>query len=334
MTNVLGALLRHKGAAAAIVATVALGCGSVSAQAQQTFLRIAGGIGGSSWEITAGKFADMISRSGTGVQAIAQPGSMGENLARLRRNEADIGITYGFVFRGVAKGEGEFAKAHDPKLRLLAALYPAYQQPLVNKDAPWKTVEEFAADPANTKIAALTPGSATYIITDAMMEAAGAGLNEVKAKGGLVLPLNYSQGLDALRTGRANMVPINGPDNHPSVVEYQDQGRLLLMDDNLIQKVTEILPGTAPTVIPKNSYPFLTEDYKTFAVYTSLVISADVPEEVVYNATKHFWENIEEFRAVAGYARSTDIKNATVGSADLPLHPGALRYYKEAGIVK
>lgn len=322
------------GSALALLASVGIGLGVASSDAEaRTFLRIAGGIGGSSWEVTAGKLGNMFSNASPDIQAIAQPGNMGENLARLKRGEADLGITYGFVFRDVASGTGDFGAHHNPDLRLLAALYPAYQQPLVKNDAPWTSLRDLAKNPGDINIVMLTPGSATYVITEAMLRAVGIELDDIRANGGLTLPLNYSQGLDALRTGRANIVSINGPQGHPSVLEFENQGRLLTFDQEAIDKMVELLPGSAPATIDADSYAFLSEPYDTVAVFTSLVVNASVPEEVVYTITKAFWENVDEFRATASYARATDISNAMVGSEDLPVHPGALRYYREKGLV-
>lgn len=316
----------------AVAAGVLLTSMSTSADAQ-TFLRFAGGIGGSSWEITAGKLSDMFSRSSPDIQAIAQPGNMGENLARLARGEADLGITYGITFPDVVSGTGQFGDHHNPDLRLLAALYPAYQQPLVSADAPWETLEDLAADPGSARIAALTPGSATYTLANAMMEAAGADFEAIEEAGGLILPLDYSQGLDGMRSGNVNLIAINGPGAHPTIVEYENQGKLLQFTDEVIEGVTELVPGTAAAEMAPG-YSFLDEPYKTFAVYTTVVINADVPEEVVYTITKALWEDIEEFRGVASYAEATDIGHALVGSDVLDVHPGALRYYREIGVVE
>jgi uncharacterized protein len=305
---------------------------STSADAR-TFLRFAGGIGGSSWEITAGKLSDMFSRSSPDIQAIAQPGNMGENLSRMARGEADLGLTYGITFRDVISGTGPFGEHHNPNLRLLAALYPAYQQPLVSRDAPWETLEDLAADPGAARIAALTPGSATYILANAMMEAAGADFSEIQAAGGLILPLNYSQGLDGMRSGNVNLIAINGPEAHPTIVEYENQGKLLIFTDEVIEQITKLVPGTAPAEMPA-AYSFLDEPYKTFAVYTTVVINADVPEDVVYTITKALWDNLQEFHDVASYAKATDIGHALVGSDVLDVHPGALRYYREVGLVE
>lgn len=57
---------------------------------------------------------------------------------------------------------------------------------------------------------------------------------------------------------------------------------------------------------------------------------ADVPEDVVYNATKSFWENIDEVQSTAFFLRDVTPESAFT-SVNVPLHPGALRYYQEAG---
>ncbi len=180
--------------------------------------------------------------------------------------------------------------------------------------------------------AVLTPGSGTYIMADAMMTAAGASLQDVRDAGGQTLPLNYAQGVDGLRSGRVNMLAVNGPANHPTVQDFARQGQFLVLEEDVIDTVVSNLPGSVHATLPAGTYSFLEEDYDTFAVYTSLVISEDVPDDVVYAITKHFWENVDEFRAVGGFARVADIENATVGGDSLPIHPGALRYYREAGV--
>ncbi len=56
----------------------------------------------------------------------------------------------------------------------------------------------------------------------------------------------------------------------------------------------------------------------------------DVDDEVVYNATKAFWENIEEVQATAFFLQAVTRETAFT-AVNVPLHPGALRYYDEAG---
>ena len=57
---------------------------------------------------------------------------------------------------------------------------------------------------------------------------------------------------------------------------------------------------------------------------------ADVPDDIVYNATKAFWENLDEVQATAYFLKDVTPETAFT-SVNVPLHPGALRYYDEAG---
>ena len=58
---------------------------------------------------------------------------------------------------------------------------------------------------------------------------------------------------------------------------------------------------------------------------------AGVSDVVVYNATKAFWENLDEVHATAFFLKEVT-KETAFTSVNVPLHPGALRYYDEAGI--
>lgn len=58
---------------------------------------------------------------------------------------------------------------------------------------------------------------------------------------------------------------------------------------------------------------------------------AGVSDDVVYNATKAFWENIDEVHNTAFFLKEVSLDTAFV-SVNVPLHPGALRYYEEAGV--
>jgi TRAP-type uncharacterized transport system substrate-binding protein len=75
----------------------------------------------------------------------------------------------------------------------------------------------------------------------------------------------------------------------------------------------------------------LTEGQITALGFTQFVgTHAGVADDVVYNATKSFWENIDEVHATAFFLKEVT-KDSAFTSVNVPLHPGALRYYEEAG---
>ncbi|WP_028579105.1 TAXI family TRAP transporter solute-binding subunit [Desulfogranum japonicum] len=94
-------------------------------------------------------------------------------------------------------------------------------------------------------------------------------------------------------------------------------------------------PYYAKSIIPIELYPGAENeaDVSTFGVKATLVTSAKVPDEVVYAITKEVFENFEEFKGLHP-AYSTLTKESMLEGLSAPFHPGAEKYYKEAGLLK
>jgi uncharacterized protein len=93
-------------------------------------------------------------------------------------------------------------------------------------------------------------------------------------------------------------------------------------------------PYYVKTVIPMRFYPNAVnkEDVLTFGVKATLVTSASVPDDVVYKLTKEIFENLDQFkRLVAAQWQLT--KKGMLEGLTAPIHPGAMKYYKEAGLM-
>jgi TRAP transporter TAXI family solute receptor len=105
-----------------------------------------------------------------------------------------------------------------------------------------------------------------------------------------------------------------------------------------ITEVEDLLakyPYYAKAKIPIKLYPGAEnkEDVETFGVKATFVTSAKVPDNVVYAITKEIFENFESFKKLhPAYIVLT--KENMLEGLSAPLHPGALKYYKEAGLMK
>jgi hypothetical protein len=75
------------------------------------------------------------------------------------------------------------------------------------------------------------------------------------------------------------------------------------------------------------------EKVKTLGMLATLVTSEDTPKDVVYAITKEVMENLAEFKklhpALSGLTKESMLQGLTA-----PIHEGALKYYKEAGLIK
>ena len=87
-----------------------------------------------------------------------------------------------------------------------------------------------------------------------------------------------------------------------------------------------------PYVIPAATYPGQDEDIRTIALSTQLVVRTDVDDDVVYAITKSIFENLDYLQRVGSSMAGLSLEQALAGMA-MPLHPGALRYYDEAGLI-
>ena len=89
----------------------------------------------------------------------------------------------------------------------------------------------------------------------------------------------------------------------------------------------------AKAVIPKGTYSNQKKDATTFGVKATVVTSADVSDELVYLVTKAVMENFDDFRAQHPAFGPLEKKNMIADGLSAPLHPGAIKYYKEAGLM-
>ena len=100
--------------------------------------------------------------------------------------------------------------------------------------------------------------------------------------------------------------------------------------DNLLKKY----PYYAKALIPIKLYPGATntKDVETFGVKATFVTSAKVPDQVVYAITKEVFDNFEAFKKLHPAYQVLTKKNMLEGMS-APIHPGAMKYYKEAGLM-
>ena len=109
--------------------------------------------------------------------------------------------------------------------------------------------------------------------------------------------------------------------------------KVIIVDIAGVDSILKKFPYYSSTNIPKKLYPdaLNEKDAETFNVTATLVTSAAVPDNIVYAITREVFENLEDFKKLHP-AYSTLTKNAMLTHLSAPIHPGAMRYFKEAGL--
>jgi len=105
------------------------------------------------------------------------------------------------------------------------------------------------------------------------------------------------------------------------------------LQTDAVKKLVADNPFYAFATIPKGTYKTSKKDVTTFGVMASVVTSADVSDDLVYAVVKAVFENLDDFRKQHPAFANLDPKKMITDGLSAPLHPGAVKYYKEKGLM-
>jgi uncharacterized protein len=311
-----------------------------NAQEMQFFRIGTGGVAGTYYPI-GGLIADIISnppgarpcgRGGScgvpGLVAIAQ--SSNGAVANVDGIEAGT-LESGFVQSDIAywayTGTGIYeGKDKIENLRAIANLYPESIHLVARKDAGIESVKDLAGK----RVSLDEPGSGTLVDARIILDAYGLSEDDLQAE--YVKP---SLAVEKMREGELDAFAIVAGYPTGSVAELcATMGcELVPIDGPEVDRLLEEVQFFAKDVIPAGTYEGVPET-PTLSVGAQWVVGAEVDEDLVYGITKALWHENARKLLDDGHAkgRSITLETALHGIA-IPLHPGAERYYREAGLL-
>ena len=210
-------------------------------------------------------------------------------------------------------------------LRAIAALYPEAIHVVARTDAKIKNL----ADLKGKRVAMGEPGSGTLAEAQLVLDAADVNECQIKA----IYP-RLSEAAGLLEKDSIDALFMIGGYPVPAITEAaaMESARLLPVSGAARDKLIRQYPFVA-TTIPAGTYPGIDVETQTVAVPALFVISAFVTDDLAYGVTKALWQDATRRLLDSGHpaGKNIRIENALKG-VSIPLHPGALRYYQEAGI--
>ncbi len=311
-------------AAAALAACVLTG----PASAQQFFRIGTGGTAGTYYPI-GGMIANAVSVPGKIVAtAQASNGSLA-NVNAVAGGSLESGFSQSDVATWAQKGTGIFeGKTNIPELRLIANLYPETVHIVVKKGSGIRSV----ADLKGKRVALDEPGSGTLV--NARLILAAYGIKEADIKPEYIKP---NQAGDKMKDGALDAFFFVGGAPAGAISELASSGggiELLPIDGPQAEGLRMASPFFANDAVPAATYKDVA-GVNTLSVGAQWVTSAKVDAETVYQITKALYSDTTQKTLAAGHAKGKliTLKNAVMG-AGIPFHPGAERFYKEAGVLK
>ncbi|MFN9504593.1 MAG: TAXI family TRAP transporter solute-binding subunit [Rubrivivax sp.] len=301
---------------------------AAGAQAQQFFRIGTGGTAGTYYPV-GGMIANAVSQPGKiVVTAQASNGSLA-NVNGINGGAMESGFSQSDVATWAQKGTGIFeGKPNVPGLRLIANLYPESVHVVVKKGSGIRSV----ADLKGKRVALDEPGSGTLVNARAILAAYG--LKESDIKPEYIKP---NQAGDKLKDGALDAYFFTGGAPAGAIAELASAGGgidILPIEGAQAEALKRSSGFFADDVIAGDTYKGV-GPVKTLAVGAQWVTSDKADAETVYAITKALFSAPAQAALAAGHAKGKFItKENAVRSAGIPFHPGAERFYKEAGLLK
>jgi TRAP transporter TAXI family solute receptor len=263
---------------------------------------------------------------GVRVTALTTLGST-ENLALMEKGRLQLGASGSAPLYEAFRGQGRW-KQPVTSLRTLFVMYPDYWQVALAKDSPANSL----ADLKGRKISLQVKGSGGYAITATNLRAAGMKDEDMEAH-----YLSADASIQAVMDRQIEGFSMHGGAPMAGFLELAQSRtglKLLSLSDAEIARITQHIPYYTKLTIPKEIYPGLEKEVTTVGGVSVFVAHEALPEETAYRIVKALSENRDSLvRAYAPAAYSTPENTVKDGPKYAPLHPGAIRYFKEKGIM-
>jgi len=271
---------------------------------------------------------DVCGPAGLIVSTRASEGSIA-NVNGVNSGNVSSGIAQADVVALAVAGKGPFVKAGPAKqVRVIANLYGEDVHLLVAKTSNIKAV----ADLKGKRVSLDEPGSGTLVDARIILGAYGLTEKDVTAE-----YLKPNQAGDKMRDGGLDAFFFVGGYPTSAISELASAGGgvdLVPVTGPEVDKMLKQYGFFAVDTIPANTYKGIGE-VKTIAVGAQWVTSAKQPDALIYEITKAVWNDNSRKLLDAGHAKGKAITKASAtAGAGIPFHPGAEKFYKEAGLLK
>ncbi|MGD8956423.1 MAG: TAXI family TRAP transporter solute-binding subunit [Chromatiaceae bacterium] len=280
---------------------------------------------GGGFQLFGQNLAEVINAEGEAltVEAIATRGSR-QNLALLEQAAIDIGLVEGNAARQALDGVGRPAA----DLKVLAVMYPNPGMFVVPASSPYRTIDDLKGRP----IAFGTRASGLRILANDVLS--GLGLSPERDFQQIILE-KAADGPRMVLSGEADALwgaGIGWP-GFVKVSESQDGGRFIPPSAEEIQRILSRHPHLRPMSVPAGTYRGQDAQIDSVGLWSLILVRPDMPDSVAYRlaAAIHAGESAMAQRLAQG--RFTTAANTVREVPHSRLHPGAMRYYRAAGVL-
>ena len=321
-----------RGIALGFAAGAALVAADLAPAKAETFITIGtGGVTGVYYP-TGGAICRLVNkdRSEHAIRcSVESTGGSVYNINTMRSGELDMGVVQSDVQYNALKGEGEEFTDAGPfeDLRAVFSVHPEPFTVVARADSGIETFDDLKGKRVNVG----NPGSGQRSTMEVLMAAKGWTMDDFA----LASELKSAEQAQALADNKIDAIvfTVGHPSGSIQEATTTVDAKLVSVSGPEVDQLVESNPYYSKATIPGGMYRGTDADVETFGVKATFVSSAAVPEEVVYAVTKAVFENFDDFKKLHPAFANLQKEDMVTQALSAPLHPGAEKYYKEAGLM-
>lgn len=325
---------------AAFATALLVGCGGGGAPATEESDQAAGATGGTtgtgevlinigsapssaSWYTYFTAMANTINNNSDKVEtAVVEAGGTVVNAINMANKQQDVGFTMSDIAYDSYHGLGQFDGTNNPgnpDLRLMWNIAPTAMHWAVSQESGITDFEGLNGQKFNPS----SIGGGGEFITFRVFELLGIEPDFQR--------MQLEDAGEQVQNGQLVGFSYNGSVPIPKFTEVHSQKPLhiLSLSEEQVETVLAEYPYFITSTIPADAYPG-TEEATTLGLYTGVAANATLDEDIVYEMTKAYWENLDSVVQSFPLVESETIQN-TIDTAPIPLHKGSIRYFEEQG---
>jgi len=286
---------------------------------------------GGQWFALASAIAETLSN--TVLPASSRTGGGVANLKNIEEKRGDIGFTLACFMGAADSGEKEYEALRTTGVEIIANVYPQVLYVLVRKDFAEKhkitDARSLFALKAPVRFASLKPGTASEFILSMLLKYGyKTDFAQLKKQGWLIEFNNYAETADNFVAGDLDSFAYTAGTNVPLIKTMEEHLGVVILP--VEQKVLTALSAkfkTGTYTIEPGDYQSVKTAIKTLGDYTAMIARSDLPDTLVYDVLQSLYKN-------KGYIGEDIVDFTTLGPktavpANLPLHPGAAKFWKD-----
>jgi len=261
-----------------------------------------------------------------GMNVTAQTtGASAENIRLVNKKEAELALVQSDTLDAAFNAKAPFTEAIK-SMSTIAVLYPEIIQVVVRADSPIKSI----ADLKGKKVGVGAPGSGTEANFRQLMDVYGLAKDDVNSQ-----YLSFSESAEAFKDRHIDAFIVTAGIPNAAIMDIGTQHaiRILTVPADMAAKLTGKYPFLAAATVPAGTYKNQAQDVTTVAVNAVLIVGNQLSVDVVYSMTKALFDSQAELASAHAKGKELNLKYAVQG-VSIPFHPGAIKYYKEKGVIK